>query len=140
MDRGKVTALAILLGALYAYLSVYIIGIGAAIAIPASILTPVAKAYPTFAFAMVDLITIGLPLIVVYFLFVLSLKFFNSSKSYFPYFLLLLPFCIQHIYFFVIIGQNQDWAYTLATIMPRYIAIVFFALYFAKRAVNQAKA
>lgn len=140
MDRVKITVLGIFLGILYAYLSVDIIGIGAAIAIPASILTPVAKAYPTFTFASVDLITIGLPLIVVYFLFVLIIKYFNSSKSYFPYLVLLVPFCIQHIYFFVIMGQTQDWVYTLATIMPRYIAIVLFALYFVKRAVNQAKA
>ncbi|WP_298445864.1 hypothetical protein [uncultured Ferrimonas sp.] len=140
MDRVKITMLAIFLGVLYAYLSVYIIGIGAAVAIPASILTPVAKAYPTFAFAMVDLITIGFPLLIVYFLFVLIVKYFNSSNSYFPYLALLVPFFIQHIYLFVIMGQPQDLAYTLATIMPRYIAILLFALYFVKRAVNHAKA
>ena len=98
MDRVKVTITAVFLGALYAYLSIYIIGFGAAIAIPASVLAPVAKAAPTFAFAMVDLITIGIPLIVAYSLFVMTIKYFNSSKSYFPYLILLLPFCIQHIY------------------------------------------
>jgi hypothetical protein len=37
-------------------------------------------------------------------------------------------------------GQPQDWVYTLATILPRYIAILAFAYYFARRAVNHAKA
>jgi hypothetical protein len=69
----------------------------------------------------------------------MAIKYFNSSKSFFPYLALLHPFCIQHIYFFVITGQPQEWAYTLVTIMPRYIAIVFFALYFVNRAVSDAK-
>jgi hypothetical protein len=64
MDRVKVIILSSFLGILYAYLSIYIIGFGTAIAIPASILAPAAKAAPTFAFATVDLITIGLPSIV----------------------------------------------------------------------------
>lgn len=140
MDRVKVTVLAVFLGVLYAYLSVYIIGFGAAIAIPESILTPIAKVAPILAFAMVDLITIGLPLIVIYFLFVLGVKYLNASKSYLPYLALFAPFFIQHIYFFVIMGQPQDWVYTLATILPRYIAILAFAYYFARRAVNQTKA
>ena len=38
MDRVKITVLAALLGVLYAYLSVYIISIGVAIAVPANIL------------------------------------------------------------------------------------------------------
>jgi hypothetical protein len=70
----------------------------------------------------------------------MAIKYFNSSKSFFPYLALLLPFCIHHIYIFVITGQPQVWAYTLVTIMPRYIAIVFFALYFVKRAVSDVKA
>jgi hypothetical protein len=69
MNRLKVIIIASLLGVLYAYLSIYIIGIGAAIAIPANILTPVVEAYPTVAFATVDLITIGLLLIAASFVF-----------------------------------------------------------------------
>lgn len=88
IDRLKVIVIAIFLGVLYAYLSIYIIGIGAAIAIPASILTPVVKAYPIVAFAIEDLITIGLPL---------------SAASF--------------IFFFVIMGQTQDWVFTLGTVL-----------------------
>jgi hypothetical protein len=40
MDKLKITSTAILLGVLYSYLSIYIIGIGAAIAIPSNILEP----------------------------------------------------------------------------------------------------
>tara|TARA_B110000438_G_C15805044_1_gene646902 strand:- start:2431 stop:2655 length:225 start_codon:yes stop_codon:yes gene_type:complete len=72
--------LAALLGILYAYLSVYIISIGAAIAVPANILAPIAKVPPTFAFALVDIITTALPLIMVYFLFAFIVKYFNSNK------------------------------------------------------------
>ncbi|MGB0937147.1 MAG: hypothetical protein ACPGTQ_06800 [Colwellia sp.] len=140
MDRAKVTVLAIFLGTLYAYLSVYITGIGAAISIPASILTPVAKAYPIFAFGIVDLITIGLPLIVVYFLFALMVKYFNSSKSYFPYMALLIPFYVISFYSLATIEQSQDWAYTLGKITPRYIATIAFAIYFVKQTISQKKA
>ena len=140
MNRLKVIVIAIFLGVLYAYLSIYIIGIGAAIAIPASILTPVVKAYPTVAFAMVDLITIGLPLVAASFIFLVAVRYFNPRKSYFPYLVLLVPFCIQHIYFSIIMGQHQDWVITLGTVLPRYIAILAFAYYFAKQAVNHAKA
>lgn len=132
--------LAALLGILYAYLSVYIISIGAAIAVPANILAPIAKVPPTFAFALVDMITAALPLIMVYFLFVFIVKYFNSNKHYLPFLVLLAPFCFQHIFFFINIGQSQNWLFTIGTIMPRYIVIVFFALYVAKKAANQAKA
>lgn len=132
--------LAALLGILYAYLSVYIISIGAAIAVPANILAPIAKVPPTFAFALVDIITTALPLIMVYFLFAFIVKYFNSNKHYLPFLVLLAPFCFQHIFFFINIGQSQNWLFTIGTIMPRYIVIVFFALYVAKKAANQAKA
>tara|TARA_R110000787_G_scaffold74694_1_gene165906 strand:+ start:17674 stop:18075 length:402 start_codon:yes stop_codon:yes gene_type:complete len=132
--------LAALLGILYAYLSVYIISIGAAIAVPANILAPIAKVPPTFAFALVDMITTALPLIMVYFLFAFIVKYFNSNKHYLPFLVLLAPFCFQHIFFFINIGQSQNWLFTIGTIMPRYIVIVFFALYVAKKAANQAKA
>jgi hypothetical protein len=140
MNRLKVIIIASFLGVLYAYLSIYIIGIGAAIAIPANILTPVVEAYPTVAFATVDLITIGLPLIAASFVFLVAVRYFNSRNSYFPYLVLFVPFCIQHIYLFVIMGQLQDWVFTLGTVLPRYIAILGFAYYFAKRAIKQARA
>jgi hypothetical protein len=137
MDRVKITVLAALLGVLYAYLSVYIISIGVAIAVPANILAPIAKVSPIFAFALVDIITAALPLIMVYFLFAFIVKYFNSNKHYLPFLVLLTPFCLQHIFFFVDMGQPQSWLYTLGTTLPRYIAIMFFALYVAKKATNQ---
>ena len=139
MDRVKITVLAALLGVLYAYLSVYIISIGVAIAVPANILAPIAKVSPifAFAFAFADIITTALPLIMVYFLFAFIVKYFNSNKHYLPFLVLLTPFCLQHIFFFVDMGQPQSWLYTLGTTLPRYIAIMFFALYVAKKATNQ---
>lgn len=139
MDRVKITIVGVILGILYAFISVPITGIGAAIYIPASILDPLIGINPTFAFAVVDLITIGIPLIIVYFVFVLVINYFNASKSYIPYLVLLIPFIAQHIYFFIIMGLPQDWDYTLAKIIPRYIAITAISLYFVKRAVNQTK-
>jgi hypothetical protein len=137
MDRTKTTVVATLLGIFYAYLSVYIIGFGAAIAIPASLLTPIAELDLILAFAMADIITIAIPLIIVYFIFVFTVKYFNSSNSYLPFLALLAPFCIQHIYFWINIEVVQDLAYVLSTTMPRYILIIFFALYFVKQASEQ---
>jgi hypothetical protein len=126
MDRVKITVLATLLGVIYAYLSVYIISIGAAIALPANIFAPIAKVSPIFAFA--DIITTALPLIMVYFLFAFIVKYFNSNKHYLPFLVLLAPFCLQHTFFFVDMEQPQSWLYTIGTILPRYIAIVFCML------------
>jgi hypothetical protein len=140
MDRVRIIVAAFFLGVLYAYLTSHVIGIGAAIAIPASILYPVVKSYPTFAFAMVDLITVGFPLIILYILFALTVKYFNSSKNYFPYLALLAPLFFVIIYESVTIGKPQDWSHSLAIITSRYIGIAVLALLFAKRAENQTKA
>lgn len=137
MDRTKTTVVASLLGISYAYWSVYIIGFGAAIAIPASLLTFIAELDPIFAFAIADIITIAVPLIFVYFLLVLMIKYLNSSNSYLPFLVLFAPFCIQHLYFWMNMEFTQDWVYVLSTTMPRYILIILFALYFVKQTVEQ---
>ncbi|GAA5140082.1 hypothetical protein [Thalassotalea piscium] len=136
MDRVKITVLSVFLGLLYAYFAVYIAGIGAAIAIPAEILTPFVKDYPIFTFAMIDLITIGLPLIIIYCVFALLINHLNVSKSYFPYIALLLPYFALSIYFFSLMEPPQNWVYTFGTIVPRYFVLIVFAIFFITRATR----
>ncbi|MCO4798145.1 MAG: hypothetical protein KC484_02950 [Colwelliaceae bacterium] len=138
MDRVKITVLVVFLGLLYAYLSVGIIGIGAAIAIPSEIIDVTMKSYPIFTFAVIDLITIGLPLIIVYLLFAVLIRYLNMSKSYVPYIALLLPFFGLNIYFFSMLSP-QDWEYTLGTIILRHFAIIACAIYFIKWSIRHEK-
>ena len=62
MDQFKNRIVAVILGVALAYASIAIIGIGAAIAIPADILKPVVQVSGLLAFTLVDLFTIAMPL------------------------------------------------------------------------------
>ncbi len=139
MDRVKILMVSLMLGVLYAYISIPVMGIGAAIAIPSSIIAPIANTYPIIALALIDIVTIGLPLMVIYFLLALLVNYFNSNKHYFPFLLLLTPFLLQQFFFLFLVGQSSESINTFATIMPRYILIAAVALYLSISAKNKSK-
>ncbi|WP_200897588.1 hypothetical protein [Arsukibacterium ikkense] len=61
MDQFKNWVVAVILGVALAYSSIAIIGIGAAVAIPADILKSVAQVSGLLAYTLVDLFTIAVP-------------------------------------------------------------------------------
>ena len=62
-------------GCLFTYLSIPVIGYGSAIAIPTEVLSSLYDLSPNFALSMVDIVTLGLPLLA------LLLVFLFISKS-----------------------------------------------------------
>ncbi len=62
MEQLKDRLVAVIAGLVLAYAAISITGIGAAIAIPAAILKPVAQVSVLLAFSLVYLFTIALPL------------------------------------------------------------------------------
>lgn len=139
MDRVKMLIVSLMLGVFYAYISIPVMGVGAATAIPSNIIAPIANTYPIIALALIDIVTIGLPLMVIYFLLALIVNYFNSNKHYFPFLLLLTPFLLQQFFFLFLVGQSSESINTFATIMPRYILIAAVALYLSISAKNKGK-
>ena len=62
MDQIANRIIAVILGVALAYALIAIIGIGAAVAIPANLLKSVAQVSSLLAFTLVDLFTIAVPL------------------------------------------------------------------------------
>ena len=81
-------------GVAFVYLSIIVIGVGAAVAIPESILKPMVRFSPIIALSIVDLITIGIPVAICFFVFTWLFKLALKSINYYlfaaPYFLFML--------------------------------------------------
>jgi hypothetical protein len=86
--------LSVIAGLVFIYLSIVVTGLGAAIAIPESVLNPMAKLSLTVALSVVDLITIGIPLAICFVMYAWLLKSFLKTINYYlvaaPYIMLLL--------------------------------------------------
>lgn len=86
--------LSVIAGLVFIYLSIVVTGLGAAIAIPESVLNPMAKLSLTVALSVVYLITIGIPLAICFVMYAWLLKSFLKTINYYlvaaPYIMLLL--------------------------------------------------
>lgn len=132
MDKTFVLIVSLILGTLFAYLSIQIIGYGAAIAIPIYIMEPITKSLPYTGFAIIDLITSGLPLALVYIIFALLLKQLTLGKTSPPYFVLSLPFLATHIYFVAMSLKHSGFTLWLITSLPKYALVAICVFYFIK--------
>ena len=132
MDRVKIITLSLLLSLLYFYLSIYLTGIGAAIAIPESIIKPLIETAPTLAFASIDLITIGIPLIALYVAFAMVIRHFNHARSTVPYIILLLPFLSYSFFELVSLSYSNDLVHHLVTMLPKYMLVLMCSVTFIK--------
>ncbi|WP_063703642.1 hypothetical protein [Pseudoalteromonas gelatinilytica] len=118
-------------GCLFAYLSIPVIGYGAAIAIPTVVLSPLYELSPNFALSMVDIVTLGLPLLALLLVFLLISKSLYLKDKAYSYFILLTPFFALHLYFaFNTFSANIDNT-TLLTSLPKYVLLVLFVALFS---------
>jgi len=124
-EKIKLLIVSVLLGLLFAYLSVIILGYSAAYPVP-----EFAQSYPIMAISAIDLIVAGIPLAIVFSFSAQIIKRVGKNVGYLSYILLALPFFVISIFF----GSfgNFDFAFFAATI-PKHIVIVFCIIYFAKR-------
>jgi len=129
----------IFLGVLFAYISIPVFGYGAAIAIPSDVLLPFAKNFPIATLSIIDLITQALPLCLIYCVIALLIKHFKLLNHWY-YLALGVPFYILHFYYFILQLPAQDLGGTLAILLPKYIALGLFILYFVNQSLNKQKA
>jgi hypothetical protein len=131
------------LGVFFAYISVPVFGYGAAIAIPVDMLLPFAKNFPTTTLAVIDLITQALPLCLIYCLIycllALLIKHFKLASHWY-YLVLCVPFYILHSYYFILQLPAQNLGHTLGILLPKYIVLGLFVLYFFNHELNKQKA
>ena len=130
MDRVKNLIIISLLGILFAYASIIIIGYGAAIAIPVDLLGPLVKSSPYLAFATIDLLTLGLPLASCFMMLALLIKLIKVNTHHLCYVLLALPFLLLLCSILIMSFLNSENVYFLATTLPKYIllAMLVFAI------------
>lgn len=136
MDQIKNRVIAVILGATLAYSSIVIAGIGAAVAIPADILKPVAQISGLLAFTLVDLFTIAVPLAAAFLIVAFASKLVISKPDFTFYALLLAPLVLLQLYFVV---QSQPQMFNnIVTTLPRYLllAVCFYLLVRSSKRVN----
>lgn len=137
MDQFKNRIVAVILGVALAYASIAIIGIGAAIAIPADILKPVVQVSGLLAFTLVDLFTIAMPLAAAFLVFAFISKLVIKKPDFTFYALLLAPMVLLQLYF-VTQAQPQLLVNTVTT-LPRYL-LLGMCFYLLVRSAKQANA
>ena len=137
MDQIKNRVIAVILGVALAYASIAIAGIGAAVAIPADILKPVAQVSSLLAVTLVDLFTIAVPLAAAFLVVAIAGKLVISKPDFTFYALLLAPLVLLQLYF---VAQSQpQMLNTIVTTLPRYLLLAV-CFYFLVRSSKQSNA
>jgi len=123
MPHVKTHLTTCLFGVIFAYFSVLLMGYSAAIPIPANIFEPIAQISPSFAFALVDALTLGLPLAIIY---LLSYKLLNKivkTNHLISPLLMLLPFVVLHAIFIILSFPNKQYLFYFASTFPKYVIV-----------------
>ena len=127
-------ACSLLMGVLFAFLAVNIIGFGAAIAIPKALLTPLVSLSSTFGFTLVNTITIGIPLAIAYAVISVLAKQFEASVNHL---VLVSPFVFLMLsYLPSVLLRSHDVAYSLSLFMANIAPTLLLAVYLAKKQRN----
>ncbi|SNY44967.1 hypothetical protein SAMN06297280_0812 [Arsukibacterium tuosuense] len=120
MELFKNRILPLILGSLFVVASIVIIGIGAAVPVSADLLTPLVKSLGMFAFALVDLVTIAIPLAAAFLVLAVVSRLINRAADATFYALLLAPFMLFDLYYLLF---NTITLTGLMNIVPRYILL-----------------
>lgn len=133
--------IAVLLGATLAWASIAIVGIGAAVAIPAEIFKPVAQVSGLLALTLADFFTIAIPLAAAFLVLAFASKLVINKPDSTFYLLLLAPLVLYHLYFWLQdLQQSQpQLLYVTATTLSRCILLAV-CCYFLVRSSRPAKA
>lgn len=137
MDQLKSRVIAVILGIALAYASIVIAGIGAAVAIPADILKPVAQVSGLLAFNLVDLFTIAVPLAAAFLVVAFASKLLIRKPDFTFYALLLAPLVLLQLYF--VVQSPPSIFNNIVTTLPRYLLLAM-CFYFLVRSTSRANA
>lgn len=126
---GRATSL--FAGILFIFLSVTIIGYGAAIAVPRDILEPLMHFSSTFALSFTDFVTIGVPLAVSFYL--IALLFKRLVKQVYLS-LLVGPFILFMLYGLVSIEYTAgSFWYYFFSVMAKLLPVLLCAIFLGKQ-------
>ncbi len=129
MNPIKNTVISILLGGGFAYLSIFLAGIGAAIAIPDPMLDPLVFTSPTLGFAIVNLLTIGVPLLAAY----MAISYFSRLVfKHVSYILLATPFLLLNLYLYSVMPPHKEMLFSVITSLPSVLVVAACALVLTK--------
>jgi hypothetical protein len=135
--------IAVLLGVALAWASIAIIGIGAAVAIPAEILKPVSQVSGVLALALADFITIAIPLAAAFLVLAFASKLVVKKPDNTFYLLLLAPLVLYHLYFLLqdLLQSQPQLLYATLTPLSRCIllAVCCYLLMRQTKAANCRK-
>lgn len=101
MEQLKNRAIALILAIALVFAALWIIGVGAAIPIPANLFKSLYQISALLAVVLVDLVTIALPVVALFLVFAVIMRWLIKTPDASCYFLLLLPLPLMELYFFV---------------------------------------
>lgn len=131
---GILKLLSIVAGVVFVYLSIYVIGVGAAIAVPESILRPMFTVSPMIALSLVDFVTIGIPVAICFILFTWLIKLVIKTINYY---LLVIPFVVFMLYALTDPRITSDaFAYQTAMTFAKIIPVLICVLLLSKWVKN----
>ena len=125
MDKQiKVLIISLVLGFVFTYWSVIILGYLAAMPLP-----EFSQISPIVIMAIIDLVIAGIPLAILFIIFAHIITRLNSTNSATPYIMLALPFFTSQLLLGAFSVSNL--AFFLTT-LPKYIALVLTMIYVIK--------
>lgn len=129
MNKISRGIIALVLGVGFAFASVSIVGIGAAMSVPANIITPISQWSELFATILVDLVTIAIPLVAAFLLVsYICQRIFGQLDRHFVI-LLLVPLVLFQIYTLVMWPLPLD---AVLSTLPRYLLLVLCGCFLIK--------
>lgn len=131
MGQYKHYLLAISFGLGLAYASIFIVGFGAAVAIPADIVKPLAQYSALLSSTLIDLVTIALPLAAAFLLCMVISSLVNKQPTNVFYVLQLVPLLGLHIYFMLQMPSLSKMG--LIPTLPRYLLLGWCLYYVLRR-------
>lgn len=121
MEPFRDRIISVTLGFVLAWASIFIVGFGAAIALPEQGLTVLLQFSELLTFALVDMLTIALPMTLAYCLTAVLGKRLVKTADWLYYALLLTPLLVLQGRFLLQIPEQQLQAFI--TILPRFILL-----------------
>ncbi|GGW79653.1 hypothetical protein [Alteromonas halophila] len=129
---NRESLLSISSGILFVYVAIFVISHGAAVAVPESMLLPMAELSPAFAFASVDLVTVGIPVAVSFVMFAWLLKRLIKNVNYY---LLAAPFVMLMLYGLIQVSVNSDYFfYDASKLMMKTLPLLGCVKFLANKA------
>lgn len=118
-------------GIFFVFVAITVFGYGAALVIPKSILDPLTSLSPSFAFSLVDIVTLGIPAAIIFMFFGWAITRLQIKVMYT---LMASPFILFMLFSLTqVLLSTDELLFYLATWLAKVLPVVICALFLAKR-------